>query len=122
MANERRETPHPIAGAPVFTRDGSALGSVAEVSGDYFKVNAPHARDFWLSREFLLRASGASAELDFDAEVLGDYKLEGPGPVAAPSPVLDAQADIFDSAEEQREERRAMEHGYGPRDSGRDEV
>jgi hypothetical protein len=100
----------PPTGAPVFTRDGAALGEVAEVAGTTFKVDAPNARDYWLSGEFVLQASAACVELDFDVENLDDYKLEHPAPVASDSPILDAQANAFSSREDVAATRHAMEH------------
>jgi len=105
----------PVAGAPVFTRDGAALGEVTEVADQSFKVAAPHGRDYWLSSEFVLLNTAACVELDFDVEMLEDYKLPGPAPVAAESPILDAETESFDSTAEHRQRRRAMEHGYGHR-------
>lgn len=103
----------PVVGSPVFTRDGAALGEVSEVANQSFKMAAPHARDYWLSSEFVLLNTGACVELDFDVEMLDDYKLPGPAPVAADSPILDAEAGSFDSPARLRERRRAMEQGYG---------
>jgi hypothetical protein len=100
----------PPVGAPVFTRDGAALGEVSEVSGANFKVDAPKARDYWLSAEFVLQASAACVELDFDVETLDDYKLEHPAPIASESPILDAEANSFSSPEERAARRHEMEH------------
>ena len=102
----------PVPGAPVFTRDGASLGVVKEVEDAYFKVDAPRARDYWLSCEFVRAHSPASVELDFDAEVLEVYKLEGPGPGFTQSPALDEATDAFDSPSEKGTKRENMEAGY----------
>lgn len=100
----------PPLGVPVRTRDGSSLGEVSELAATDFKVNAPHARDYWLSSEFVLQATSTGVELDFDADTLDDYKLEGPGSVASDSPILDGAANAFSSPEDRTETRHEMEH------------
>lgn len=108
----------PAVGAPVFTRDGAALGEVKEVEADYFKVDASMMRDYWLSSEFVLASNPALVELDFDAEVLEDYKLEAPGPAITASPTLDAEAETFASVEEKHQRREEMQRGYGRHTEG----
>lgn len=103
----------PRAGQEVRTRDGQQLGWVKEVAGYGFKVDAPMARDYWLSSANVLRAADELVEMDFDAEVAEDYRLSAPG-VGSESPALDAQIDTFGSDEEQAERREQMEQG-GPR-------
>ena len=36
-------------GTPIFTADGEELGKIKEIRGDYFKVDAPMAPDYWLA-------------------------------------------------------------------------
>ena len=38
----------PTVGSDIFTADRERLGVVKEVSGNYFKVNAPMQPDYWL--------------------------------------------------------------------------
>jgi len=45
-------------GQPVYDADGNELGTVKEVRGSYFKVDAPMAPDYWL-RSDALSATGA---------------------------------------------------------------
>lgn len=45
-------------GQPVYDADGNELGTVKEVQGSYFKVDAPMAKDYWL-RTDALSATGA---------------------------------------------------------------
>ena len=47
-----------MEGQPVYDADGNELGTVKEVRGSYFKVDAPMAKDFWL-RTDALSATGA---------------------------------------------------------------
>ena len=35
-------------GLRVYTHTGLEIGSIAEVQGDFFKVNAPRRPDFWV--------------------------------------------------------------------------
>ena len=109
----RAESRLPAVGARVVTRDGAALGEVKQVEADYFKVDAPHAPDYWLSSEFVLTSDPSRVELDFDGEVLADYKLKQPGPALTASPVLDAEAETFSSPAEKAERREEMKEGYG---------
>jgi len=37
-----------MTGSPVYSQDGDQLGTVKEVRGQYFKVDAPMQRDYWL--------------------------------------------------------------------------
>ncbi|MEO9256688.1 MAG: hypothetical protein ABI305_14220 [Tepidiformaceae bacterium] len=110
ISTEGRAFRMPPVGASVRTRDGASLGTVSELSSTSFKVDAPHARDYWLSSEFVLEASSAGVELDFDEDKLDDYKLDGPGSVAADSPILDGTANAFSSAQDRADTREAMEH------------
>ena len=103
----------PTVGAPVCTRDGAELGTVKEVDGAFFKVDAPRAKDYWLSCEFVRMSSGERIEVDFDEKVLGDYKLDGPSAAMTASPILDAASETFDTPAEKGEQRDRMESGYG---------
>ncbi len=40
-------------GTMVLTSDGEELGTVKEVRGAFFKVDAPMARDYWLACEIV---------------------------------------------------------------------
>lgn len=111
----------PVAGAPVFTRDGARIGEVKEVANGSFKVDASGKPDYWLSAEFVTSSNPAQVELDFDSELLDEYKLDGPGPALAESPILNDQAETFSSPEEKEARREAMEHGYG-RHTGGDSI
>jgi uncharacterized protein (TIGR02271 family) len=47
-----------MEGQPVYDTDGNELGTVKEVRGSYFRVDAPMAPDYWL-RSDALSATGA---------------------------------------------------------------
>ena len=38
----------PVLKAPILTADGEELGQVGEVIGQFFKVDVPMRRDYWL--------------------------------------------------------------------------
>ena len=65
-------------GAAVFTRDNDHIGTVKELRGGYFKVDARMQPDFWLQREFIESCSADRITMQFDKDVLGDYKVEDP--------------------------------------------
>jgi len=62
-------------GTPVYTQDGEMLGTVKEVKGNSFKVNAPMAADYWLSLNTLGSSSGGNATVTFGRDQLGEYRL-----------------------------------------------
>jgi hypothetical protein len=85
-------------GQRVMTRDDHELGTVKEVVGDSFKVDAPMKRDYWLSFGSVLSIEGERVVMDFDEEVLESYQLDGPDEgVVSESPILDAEAETFTS-------------------------
>ncbi|HMO53612.1 MAG TPA: hypothetical protein PJ994_03840 [Tepidiformaceae bacterium] len=66
-------------GLDVFTRDGTRLGEVKELRGEYFKVDAPMAPDYWLSLD-CIRGGGAAVPergaVEFGGEETGGYKRD----------------------------------------------
>lgn len=63
-------------GSDIYTSDGSKLGTVKEVEGTYFKVDAPMQPDYWLSSDCVRGGTGASNRVDltFDKSELDTYK------------------------------------------------
>ena len=55
-------------GVPVYSADHQLLGTVKELRGGFFKVNAAHAHDYWLSDEDVALASGNQVILSCTAE------------------------------------------------------
>jgi hypothetical protein len=98
-----------MTGCPVFTSDGEQLGDVKEVSGDYFKVDAPMARDYWLSCDRVSSSADDRVVLNLTKDELGGYKLEAPGP---------AMTTHDGDREMERETRRNHEPGYDPESRG----
>jgi uncharacterized protein (TIGR02271 family) len=68
-------------GAPVVTMDGDQIGSVKEIRGRYFKVDAPMQPDYWLSLDNVGAGSGGQVVLGFNKDRLGDYQLSSPDEV-----------------------------------------
>ncbi len=65
-----------IEDAPVHTLDGEKIGTVKEIQGAYFKVNAPMQPDYWLQREFVESNADGKVTMKFKKDDLGDYKVK----------------------------------------------
>jgi hypothetical protein len=65
-------------GVPVYTRDGTHIGSVKEESNGAFKVNAPMRPDYWLSTESIESTDGGRYTLNIDENRLKDYRVRDP--------------------------------------------
>ena len=101
----------PPLGAPVHTMDGEHLGTVKEVAGQQFKVDAKYSRDFWLSLALVSEAAAGGVTVGCDASALDDFKLDGPSTVTSESPILDAQRETFPTIEDKELRRDQMIHG-----------
>ncbi len=73
-----------MVGNAIYTEDGDQIGTVKEIQGRFFKVDAPMKPDFWLSEDCIRSAGGARVTLTVDKDHLGDVKLSEPGPAMAP--------------------------------------
>jgi hypothetical protein len=65
-------------GAEIYTNDGEKLGTVKEVAGDRFKVDARLQPDYWLSLSNVASTSDGMLTLVFGNDRLGEYKVDGP--------------------------------------------
>ena len=65
-------------GCPIYTADDDTLGTVKEVRGSAFKVDAPRQPDYWLSTGSIRLAGTNRIDLAFPKDRLGDYKLDSP--------------------------------------------
>jgi hypothetical protein len=63
-------------GWSVFTKDGEDLGTVKEVRGGYFKVDAARHPDYWLQAQAVHASADGRITLEFVQELLDDYKVE----------------------------------------------
>jgi hypothetical protein len=68
----------PMVGAEVYTADGDKLGTVKEVAGTCFKVDARMQPDYWLARDCVASSAGNDVRLTFDKDRLDAAKVEGP--------------------------------------------
>lgn len=65
----------PAIGCEIYSSDGDKLGTVKEVHGTYFKVDAPMQPDYWLAAECLRGGTvGNRVDVTFPKSQLGDYK------------------------------------------------
>jgi hypothetical protein len=65
--------------AEVLTKDGESIGRVKEVQGSYFKVDVPHARDFWLSADTVEASDIEGVRLLHEKSHIDGFQLDGPG-------------------------------------------
>jgi hypothetical protein len=78
MAYETTTPGLPMLGAHVYTFDGDDLGTVKEIQGAYFKVDAAMQPDYWLNTSCIRSASAARVDLSVDKDHLGDVKVKDP--------------------------------------------
>jgi uncharacterized protein (TIGR02271 family) len=98
-----------IVAAPVISRDGTQLGTVKEVRGDAFKVDAPMQPDYWLGNQAVQSWDGQQVLLAFDAEHLGDFRVDSPGDGVDTVAAADA---AYESGSSQAGDRRAKDQSY----------
>ena len=67
----------PAVGAEVRTADGEKLGTVKEVSGACFKVDAPRRPDYWLGTDTVAGSAAGAVQLNLTKDGLGEAKEEG---------------------------------------------
>ena len=66
----------PIQGATVTTADREKLGSVKEIVGDCFKIDAPMARDYWLASDTIATVTGNDILLRLRREEMYEYRTQ----------------------------------------------
>jgi len=67
----------PAVGAEVTTADGDKLGTVKEVIGSCFKVDAPMRPDYWLGTDTVASSAAGAVRLTLTKDGLGEAKEEG---------------------------------------------
>ena len=73
-------------GARVVTADGAELGTVKEVRGPAFKVDAPLQPDYWLGTACIATTGAGEVRLTITRAQLGEAKVTGPDEAAGRSP------------------------------------
>ena len=89
MATDRgvpREMGAITEGAAVYTADGDQLGTVKEVRGQYFKVDAPMRPDYWLPLAVVHAAVGGELQLGIDKDRLSEYTVAAPDAATTTAP------------------------------------
>jgi hypothetical protein len=67
----------PDIGCEVYSADGSKLGTVKEVQGAYFKVDAPMQPDYWLACDCIRGGTMSNrVDLTFEKDKLGTFKRD----------------------------------------------
>ena len=69
----------PTIGCDIVTADGEKLGEVKEVQGNYFKVDASMAPDYWLPSRDIVDIEGTHVRLAFLKAYLDEHKHDEPG-------------------------------------------
>lgn len=109
----------PRVGAAVMAKDGEQVGKVSEISGSFFKVDAPMRRDFWLSVEYVGLCAPDKVQLAFEKKELGDHKLAEPGIEPAEDPMREmARHAVILTDDELLEQRARMERGLAAQRKG----
>ncbi len=65
-----------IVGTRVCSSDGHELGTVKDMVGAYFKIDAPMAPDYWLPRNVVRSADQSQLILDITREELGGFEVD----------------------------------------------
>lgn len=73
-------------GLPVYTYDGDHLGTVKEIKGALFKVDAPHHADYWLRENNVASVMGDRLTLECNKDDLDGYKVGNPEDELARAP------------------------------------
>jgi hypothetical protein len=69
-------------GTPILTFDGERLGEVKEIRGDFFKVDAPMAPDYWLACDCVTADGGNNLRVSFTKDQVDTYKRGEPAPAS----------------------------------------
>ncbi|MGK2965121.1 MAG: hypothetical protein ACSLFM_05900 [Tepidiformaceae bacterium] len=104
-ARTRNQAVPLVTGTPVFSCDGSEMGLIKEVRDDFFKVDAPIRRDYWLRRDEVAEAAPGRVTVNFEHANLNHHRFSDPAPVAVG---LSAGPLVLD-ATEQLKQRENME-------------
>lgn len=99
----------PRVGAAIYTSDGEQFAYVKSVRGGYFELDAPLARDFWLSCRYVASADDREVRLSITRDEVDEHRLSAPGLEASEDANRAANADHVISNEEALDQRERME-------------
>ena len=68
-------------GTTVYASDGEELGTVKEIRGDYFKIDAPMSKDYWLRCDAVVQTPEGRACAAFTHDRLDANKQPEPATV-----------------------------------------
>jgi hypothetical protein len=68
----------PVEGFNVITAEHDLLGTVKEVTGDCFKIDAPMAPDYWLGSDTIGSINGENILLRLRKDEVNEYKMGSP--------------------------------------------
>ncbi len=94
MSSPMQQVREPIVDTPVFSRDGDQIGFVREIHGGYFKIDAPMAKDYWLSTVYIADSTLDRVSLTLNKGEIDEHRLDAPGAEAQDSDgiISDVQA------------------------------
>jgi len=96
-------------GCRIATADGEDLGTLKQIEGSYFKVDAPLQRDYWLCTDDIASTDEGAVVLSFDKETLGDHKHDAPGLEPDDDPFRDVTIAPVLGEDDLLEQRATME-------------
>jgi len=73
-----RTREHVMPGMPIESADGTTIGTVKEVAGGYFKVDAPLHRDYWLPSELVSSRTATALQLGVDRSAAAGRRVAAP--------------------------------------------
>jgi hypothetical protein len=99
-------------GRPVFTVDGHRIGNLKEVHGNYFKIDAPLQRDYWLSCDDVESVRDETLVMSFDDGHLDQHKLMALPSDATSTPLMPPDQPVRPvlNEDDERRQRRDIEH------------
>ncbi|MEX2081624.1 MAG: hypothetical protein WEC33_08400 [Dehalococcoidia bacterium] len=100
----------PPLGATIVDAEGAQIGRVKESTLEYFKVDAPHHSDYWLSTSLVESISGESVRLNTSGHALEAQRVPRPPEVGGFADERHATGDKATAAEDMR-----ADYGSGPR-------
>jgi hypothetical protein len=99
----------PAPGTRVTSADGETVGTVRNVHGGYFELEARMGQDFWLSRAYVGTADEREVCLNISRQEVDAHRLSAPGLETSDDADRAAVEDRVISDEEALSQRERME-------------